>query len=166
MPWPSACHQGTRAALLDGSYARASPRPPPSPPSLCVAQPPACAYAPFLLHGASAQPPPPAWHGQPPRTKVRSFTLCHGRCRCLRARAAPLPSVHARHRSIMPCTDTLRSDLHCPHVRAYKTDPHAICPHPHCCLPLVSCHHRASALFRHAIGAESPHPPSILVCRF
>jgi hypothetical protein len=32
MPWPSACRQGTRAVLPDGSHACASPRPPPSPP--------------------------------------------------------------------------------------------------------------------------------------
>jgi hypothetical protein len=35
IPWPTACRQGTRTALPDGSCAHASPRPPPSPPVLC-----------------------------------------------------------------------------------------------------------------------------------
>jgi hypothetical protein len=73
--------------------------------------------------------------------------------------------ARARHRSVLPCADTLRPAPHCPHASAYKTDPHAICLHPQHFLPPVSCHRRASALFRHAIGAEPPHPPSVLVCR-
>jgi hypothetical protein len=101
IPWPSACRHGTRTALPVGSCAHASPRPPPSPP--CVVwlshpRAPACPFChvahAFPPRGASAQPPPPTWHGQPPRAKVRSFASRHGRYH--RARVTSLPSMRAR----------------------------------------------------------------------
>jgi hypothetical protein len=109
MPWPSTCYQGTRATLPDGSCACASPRPPPSPTPFCRV-----AHA-FPLRGASTQPPPPVWHGQPPRAKVHSFASRPGRCRyrCHRARAASLPSarVHAPALSCLALTRSARLRL-------------------------------------------------------
>jgi hypothetical protein len=78
------CRIPTLSATNCGlSHPIVMPRPPPSPPPplRCVAQPPARTCAPFLPCGASAQPPPPAWRGQPPHAKVCSFTSRHGHCR-------------------------------------------------------------------------------------
>jgi hypothetical protein len=106
MPWPSACRQGTRAALPAGSNVHASPTPPPSPSlALCSSATHECMRAlfvawcmPFRRMAPRRSLPPLAWHGQPPRTKLRSFVSHHGRCRCCchRAKAALLPSAHVQ----------------------------------------------------------------------
>jgi hypothetical protein len=106
MPWPSACRQGTRAALPAGSNVHASPTPPPSPSlALCSSATHECMRAlfvtwrmPFRRMAPRRSLPPLAWHGQPPRTKLHSFVSHHGRyrCCCHRAKAALLPSTHVQ----------------------------------------------------------------------